>query len=150
MKNLREKEHITVTKEGFIYLTESGKAIADMIYERHKLLTAWLTQLGVDEAIAAEDACRMEHISKESLKRSKIILNHTADHKNICEELYFCSPQMFLVYVIAYISLSDHKFPLPLKRFSTFPSGDQNNVTLCFFQIVSTKHHTVFIPVPSI
>ena len=62
MKNLREKEHITVTKEGFIYLTESGKAIADMIYERHKLLTAWLTQLGVDEAIAAEDACRMEEL----------------------------------------------------------------------------------------
>lgn len=82
MKNLREKEHITVTKEGFIYLTESGKAIADMIYERHKLLTAWLTQLGVDEAIAAEDACRMEHIiSKESFEAIKIILNHTADHK---------------------------------------------------------------------
>ena len=38
MKNLREKNHITVTKEGFIYLTESGKAIADMIYERHELL----------------------------------------------------------------------------------------------------------------
>ena len=72
MKNLREKEHITVTKEGFIYLTESGKAIADMIYERHKLLTAWLTQLGVDEAIAAEDACRMEHIiSKESFEAIK-------------------------------------------------------------------------------
>ena len=78
MKNLREKEHITVTKEGFIYLTESGKAIADMIYERHKLLTAWLTQLGVDEAIAAEDACRMEHIiSKEVLKRIK---NHIESH----------------------------------------------------------------------
>lgn len=78
MKNLREKEHITVTKEGFIYLTESGKAIADMIYERHKLLTAWLTQLGVDEAIAAEDACRMEHIiSKESFEAIK---NHIESH----------------------------------------------------------------------
>ena len=43
-----------------------------MIYERHKLLTAWLTQLGVDEAIAAEDACRMEHIiSKESFEAIK-------------------------------------------------------------------------------
>ncbi len=37
MKNLREKNHITVTREGFIYLTESGREIADMIYERHQL-----------------------------------------------------------------------------------------------------------------
>ena len=81
MKNLREKEHITVTKEGFIYLTESGKAIADMIYERHKLLTAWLTQLGVDEAIAAEDACRMEHvISSESFAAIK---QHVQDNNEI-------------------------------------------------------------------
>ena len=36
MKNLREKNHITVTPEGYIYLTESGQKIADMIYERHE------------------------------------------------------------------------------------------------------------------
>ena len=72
MKNLREKNHITVTKEGFIYLTESGKAIADMIYERHELLTAWLIRLGVDPHIASEDACRIEHvISKESFEAIK-------------------------------------------------------------------------------
>lgn len=72
MKNLREKEHITVTKEGFIYLTESGKAIADMIYERHELLTGWLIRLGVDPKIAAEDACRIEHvISSESFDAIK-------------------------------------------------------------------------------
>ena len=67
MKNLREREHITVTKEGYIYLTESGREIAEMIYERHQLLSAWLVKLGVDEKIAAEDACKIEHvISKES------------------------------------------------------------------------------------
>lgn len=72
MKNLREKNHITVTKEGFIYLTESGKAIADMIYERHELLTEWLVRLGVDSSIASEDACRIEHvISKESFEAIK-------------------------------------------------------------------------------
>ena len=72
MKNLREKNHITVTREGFIYLTESGKEIADMIYERHELLSEWLTRLGVDPKIAAEDACRMEHvISKESFEAIK-------------------------------------------------------------------------------
>ena len=76
MKNLRMKEHITVTKEGFIYLTESGKAIADMIYERHELLTDWLVRLGVDPKVAAEDACRMEHvISKESFEAIKKYVN---------------------------------------------------------------------------
>ena len=66
------KNHITVTREGFIYLTESGREIADMIYERHQLLSQWLTRLGVDPRIAAEDACRMEHvISKESFEAIK-------------------------------------------------------------------------------
>lgn len=72
MKNLREKEHITVTDAGFIYLTESGKAIAEMIHERHELLTAWLTNLGVPEDIASDDACKLEHVlSKESFDAIK-------------------------------------------------------------------------------
>ena len=72
MKNLREKGHITVTDAGFIYLTDSGRAIAEMIYERHEFLSNWLSSLGVDPAIAAEDACRMEHvISKESFDAIK-------------------------------------------------------------------------------
>jgi len=72
MKNLREAGHITVTKEGFIYLTESGKAIADMIYERHSILSTWLTSLGVDPEIASEDACKIEHvISKNSFEAIK-------------------------------------------------------------------------------
>lgn len=72
MKNLREKEHITVTKEGFIYLTDTGKAIAEMIFERHELLTKWLVRLGVDEAIASEDACKIEHVlSAESFEAIK-------------------------------------------------------------------------------
>ena len=72
MKNLREKEHITVTKDGFIYLTDSGKAIAEMIFERHELLTKWLMSLGVDEAIASEDACKIEHVlSSESFEAIK-------------------------------------------------------------------------------
>ncbi len=76
MKNLREKEHITVTKEGFIYLTESGKKIAEMIYERHELLTQWLTSLGVDENIASEDACKLEHVlSTESFDAIKQFVN---------------------------------------------------------------------------
>ncbi len=72
MKNLREKNHIIVSKEGFISLTESGRKIAEMIYERHELLTAWLVRLGVDKKIASEDACRIEHvISSESFEAIK-------------------------------------------------------------------------------
>lgn len=72
MKNLREKQMITVRPEGYIYLTESGLKVAEMIYERHQLLSAWLTALGVDEHIAAEDACRIEHvISPESFEAIK-------------------------------------------------------------------------------
>lgn len=72
MKNLREKQLITVSESGFISLTDAGREIADMIYERHEFLTSWLSQLGVDPAIAAEDACKIEHvISKESFQAIK-------------------------------------------------------------------------------
>ncbi len=67
MKKLREEEHITMTDAGYIYLTDSGRAIAEMIYERHQMLSSWLIRLGVPEDIALEDACKMEHVlSKES------------------------------------------------------------------------------------
>ena len=77
MKNLREKEHITVTDAGFIYLTESGRAIAEMIYERHRLISSWLISLGVDPTVATEDACKMEHvISPESFQAIKKYVLH--------------------------------------------------------------------------
>lgn len=76
MKNLREKQHIVVADSGFITLTESGRAIAEEIYERHQLLSAWLIQLGVDEKTAVEDACRIEHvISRESFDAIKKHVN---------------------------------------------------------------------------
>jgi Mn-dependent DtxR family transcriptional regulator len=78
MKNLRQANHITVTKEGFIYLTESGKEIAETIYERHELISDWLVRLGVDKETAVTDACRMEHvISKESFEAMK---KHIKEH----------------------------------------------------------------------
>ncbi len=62
MKNLREKNHIT----------DTGRQIAEMIYERHELISGWLIQLGVDPETAVSDACRMEHvISPESFAAIK-------------------------------------------------------------------------------
>lgn len=72
MKNLRLNGYINMDHEGHITLTPSGLAIAEKIYERHKLLSSWLIRLGVDPEIAAEDACRMEHvISSESFQAIK-------------------------------------------------------------------------------
>lgn len=78
MKNLREKELITVTKAGFIYLTDEGSKIAKMIYERHKILSEGLIMLGVSPEIALEDACRIEHdISPASFKAIKsMVVSH--------------------------------------------------------------------------
>ncbi|MGN0688418.1 MAG: metal-dependent transcriptional regulator [Oscillospiraceae bacterium] len=72
MKNLRERECITVDKNGFITLTEKGRVIAERVYERHVLFTNWLISMGVPEDIAAEDACRIEHcVSTESFEAIK-------------------------------------------------------------------------------
>ena len=77
MKNLRTKGYILVDDLGYITLTDKGKEIADKIYERHTLLTGWLTSLGVDPEIAAEDACRIEHvISPESFSAIKKHVAH--------------------------------------------------------------------------
>jgi len=60
-KRLRENGYITMDKDGLITLTDKGLAIAERVYDRHKTLSAFLTQLGVDEQTAARDACKIEH-----------------------------------------------------------------------------------------
>ena len=72
MKNLRNKNYITVSDAGFISLTESGQALAENVYERHQFFTDWLTRIGVNPSVAAEDACQIEHvISQESFDAIK-------------------------------------------------------------------------------
>ena len=66
-KRLRENDYISMGADGLITLSDTGMEIASRIYERHKLLTEILVKLGVDEAIAREDACKLEHdLSVES------------------------------------------------------------------------------------
>lgn len=82
MKNLREKAHITVTDAGFIYLTDTGREIAEMIYERHEMISSWLIRLGVPETIATEDACKMEHvISRQTFDALKTVMELTPQDK---------------------------------------------------------------------
>ena len=67
MSLLREGGFVVMDQGGFLTLTDDGLEIARRIYERHLLLTKWLVHLGVDEKVAAEDACRIEHdLSVES------------------------------------------------------------------------------------
>ena len=72
MKNLKGRGYIIVSEEGYIRLTESGKHLAESVYERHSVLSDWLIRLGVDREIAIADACKMEHdISPESFEAMK-------------------------------------------------------------------------------
>ena len=83
MKNLREDGCINMDKNGCITLTDKGRAIADRVYERHLLFTGWLTSLGVNEQVAAEDACRIEHcVSAESFEAiKKYVRDHQDENK---------------------------------------------------------------------
>ena len=72
MKNLREKGYISISEEGYIDLTLSGREQAEHVLEKHTLLSNWLISLGVDRETALDDACRMEHdISDKSFAAIK-------------------------------------------------------------------------------
>ena len=67
MSILRKGGYILMDEDGYITLTDTGREIAEKIYERHTVLTDLLIRLGVNEKTAAEDACKIEHdISDES------------------------------------------------------------------------------------
>ena len=67
MKKLRENEYINMDQDNLITLTDKGEGIAMRIYDRHKTISTFLMRLGVDEATAREDACKIEHdLSEES------------------------------------------------------------------------------------
>ena len=81
-KNLKTRNYITVSREGYISLTESGREIAERVYECHNLLTDWLIHLGVTPETAAADACKMEHdISPESYEAIKKCIQSLLKHK---------------------------------------------------------------------
>ena len=72
VRNLRDNGFINIDKSGYITLTDSGRQIAENVYDRHQLLTQVLTSLGVSEETAESDACRIEHvISTESFEAIK-------------------------------------------------------------------------------
>lgn len=59
---LKKEGYISVDPDGYISLNESGRQLAEQLYERHTVLTNMLMALGIDEETATEDACRIEHV----------------------------------------------------------------------------------------
>ncbi len=87
MKNLRQKNLITVADNGDIRLTEEGHKIADKVYERHQLISSWLMMLGVQEKTALHDACRIEHIiSEESFQALKRAVHELKEQQESAKE----------------------------------------------------------------
>lgn len=76
---LKDNGYVTVDKEGWIDLTESGAEIAEKVYERHTFVSAWLTAIGVDPDTASEEACKIEHvISDDTFQKVKeFVINNS-------------------------------------------------------------------------
>ncbi len=79
---LQDGGYVIMGRDGGLTLTDAGREIAEKIYDRHRTLTRFFMLLGVDEAIAADDACRIEHcISDESFFALKNYLMHLETEK---------------------------------------------------------------------
>lgn len=75
LKKLKEASYIIIDEASHIFLTDSGLEVANKIYNRHKLLKDFLISIGVSEAVAEDDACKIEHdLSDETIEAIKKIL----------------------------------------------------------------------------
>ena len=78
MSILKQDGYILVDSDGFITLSDTGRSVAEKIFERHTLLSGILMRLGVSPEVAADDACKIEHaISDESFEAIKRHVSNT-------------------------------------------------------------------------
>lgn len=81
MKNFREEGYIETDSDGIITLTAKGLEVAERVYERHQVIAKALMRLGVDEATAYEDSCKIEHdISQTSFEKLKEFLERNGEN----------------------------------------------------------------------
>lgn len=72
MKKLKESGFISMDPYGKVSLTDAGREVAEKVYERHQVISGWLTSIGVSPETALNDACRIEHIiSDETFEKLK-------------------------------------------------------------------------------
>lgn len=80
VKLLKKRNYLTVDRDGCLLLTDSGNAIAGNMYKRHRVLTYFLKSIGVEEKLAEQDACKIEHvIRKESFDKLQTYLEQALD-----------------------------------------------------------------------
>ncbi|MBE6535661.1 MAG: metal-dependent transcriptional regulator [Ruminococcaceae bacterium] len=76
---LKDGGYVVSDKNGYLSLTETGRDVAEKIYDRHTQICDFLQRLGVSSEVATEDACKIEHvISDEALEAIK---NHVKNMK---------------------------------------------------------------------
>ena len=63
---LRDGGFLTMDADGFLFLTDSGRGIAEKIYERHQFFTEQLMAAGVDRLVAEQDAYLIEHVISDA------------------------------------------------------------------------------------
>ena len=77
---LKSGGYVRLDENGFLVLTELGKEVAGKTYERHKVLSAFFTDIGVDPETAVQDACKIEHdISDETFQAMKRYVKEQRD-----------------------------------------------------------------------
>jgi len=77
---LKKNGYIIMDGSGHLYLTDEGRSVAEKTFERHRVLTKVFTKLGVSAGIAAEDACKIEHvISDETFEAIKRFVAEHSD-----------------------------------------------------------------------
>ncbi|MEG1566011.1 MAG: metal-dependent transcriptional regulator, partial [Bacilli bacterium] len=73
LKKLVDEEYVTIDEKGSIYLTINGQEIAEKVYAKHLLLSSFLISIGVDQDVAVEEACAIEHhLSDKSFEALKV------------------------------------------------------------------------------
>ncbi|MBQ4342495.1 MAG: metal-dependent transcriptional regulator [Erysipelotrichaceae bacterium] len=74
---LQEKGYLVHQHYGTILLTDEGKALAKKVFERHKVIKRFFVDiLKVEETLAEEEACRVEHcIGEETIEKLKDYVN---------------------------------------------------------------------------
>ena len=74
---LKKGGYLIMAPDGYLTLTDEGRETAKKIFERHTLLSQFLALIGVDDEIAAKDACKIEHVvSDETIAAIKKFLKN--------------------------------------------------------------------------
>lgn len=137
VKRLRENGYIEMDFDGLIRLTDSGLAAATNVYERHRLLSRFLVDLGVNKDVAAQDACKIEHdISDESFHALKSLANSDGIYSSIVKHSIFnmktVSQAMHMLNSLGTLTVDMHE---------AFVRGNVSTLFYCSDEAILIQHN---------